>query len=85
MGVRVGASGTAALYAEALRRPAYGEHTEEPEVDAQHERSEEETASDRFARRAQWPGLIALAMMEIAWLIGLAYVVHGYVLEPLFG
>ncbi len=85
MGVRVEASSTAAPYAKALRQPAYGEYAEQPEVEAEDERPEEETASDRFARRAHWPGLFVLALMEIAWLVGLAYVVHGYVLKPVFG
>ena len=85
MGVGVEASSTAAPYAKALRQPAYGEYAEQPEVEAEDERPEEETASDRFARRAHWPGLFALALMEIAWLIAVAYVVHGYVLRPLFG
>ena len=85
MGVGGEASSTAAPSTKALRQPAYGEYAEEPEVDAEHERSEEETASDRFARRAHWPVLFVLALMEIAWLIALGYVVHGYVLRPLFG
>ncbi len=85
MGVGIEASRTAAPYAKALGQPAYGEYAEQPEVETQHERPEEETASDRFARRAHWPGLFALALMEIAWLIAVAYVVHGYVLRPLFG
>ena len=85
MGVEVEASSTAAPYAKALRQPAYDEYAEQPEVEAEDERSEEETASDRFARRAHWPGLFALALMEIAWLIALGYLVHGYVLRPLSG
>jgi hypothetical protein len=85
MGVGAQAGGAAAPHARRLRQPAYGEYAEQPEVEAQHERSEEESASDRFARRAQWPGLFVLALMEIAWLIALAYVIHGYVLRPLFG
>ena len=75
----VEASEASASHGKALRQPAYGEYDEQPEVEAQHERTEEETASDRFARRAQWPCLAMLALMETAWLIGLAYVVHGYV------
>jgi hypothetical protein len=85
MGVGVEASSAAPPYTKALRQPAYGEYTEQPEVEAQHQRSEEETASDRLARRAQWPAFFVLALMEIAWLIGLAYAVHMYVLTPLLG
>lgn len=84
MGVGVEAQ-VAAPHAKALRQPAYGEYHEQPEVDAQHERSEEESAGDRFARRAQWPVLSVLALVEIAWLIALAYLIHGYVYTPLFG
>ena len=85
MGVGVEVSGASPPYAKALRQPAYGEHTDQPQVEAQDERSEQETAGDRFARRAQWPVLFVLAGAEIAWLIGLVYVIHGFVLSPLFG
>jgi len=84
MGVGIERS-AAAPHAKALRQPAYGEYAEQPEVEAQHECPEEEAASERFARRAKWPGLFVLAMMEIAWLFAVAYLVHGYVLRPLFG
>jgi hypothetical protein len=81
MGVGVEASSAAAPYAKALRQPAYGEYAEQPEVEAQHERSEEESPSDRFARRARWPVLFLLALIEVAWLVALVYVIHGLFLS----
>jgi hypothetical protein len=63
------------------RQPAYGEYTEQPEVEAQHERSEEESPSDRFARRARWPVLFLLALIEVAWLVALVYLIHGLFLS----
>ena len=85
MGVGVEASGASPPYATELRQPAYGEHSDEPQVQAQDKGCEQETAGDRFARRAQWPVLVVLAATEIAWLIGLVYVIHRFVLSPLFG
>jgi hypothetical protein len=85
MGVGVEAGAASPSYAKALRQPAYGEYAEQPEVDAQDERPEQEHASDRFARRAKWPVLVALAGAEMAWLVALAYVIHRYVLSPVLG
>ena len=85
MGVGAQASGAMAPHATRLRQPAYGEYAEEPEVEAQHERRDEEGPADRFARRAQWPALFVLALLEVAWLGSLAYVIHRFVLGPIFG
>jgi hypothetical protein len=85
MGVGAQAHGVAAPHARRLRQPAYGEHVEQPEVEAQDERRDEERPADRFARRAQWPALFVLALLEVAWLGSLAYVLHRFVLDPLLG
>ena len=85
MGVGAQASGGVAPHAARLRQPAYGEYAEEPQVEAQHERPDQESAADRFARRAQWPALFVLGLLEIAWLGSLAYVIHRIVLGPVFG
>ena len=42
-------------------------------------------APHRFARRAQWPALFVLSLLEVAWLGSLAYVIHRFVLGPIFG
>jgi hypothetical protein len=78
-------TGAAGSSATALRQPAYGEYQDQPGVEAQHEGADQEASGDRFARWAQWPVLVALAVVEVAWLAGLAYVVHRLVLDPLFG
>ena len=69
----------------ALRQPAYGEYTEQPEVEAQDGRADQETARDELGRWAQWPVLLVLALLEIAWLVALVYVVHRFVLGPVYG
>lgn len=68
----------------ALRQPAYGEHTEQPEVEAEDERADQETARDELGWWAQWPFLGALALVEITWLVAIAYVIHRFVLTPAF-
>ena len=83
MGVGVEASVAPRPYAKTLREPAYGEYTEQPEAEAQHERRDEEGPADRFARRAQWPALFVLALLEVAWLGSLAYVIHRFALSPI--
>ncbi len=85
MGVGVEASVAPPPYAKTLRQPAYGEYTEQPEVEAQHECPDQESPADRFARRAQWPALFVLALLEVAWLGSLAYVIHRLVLSALTG
>jgi len=85
MGTGVEAGGIVSPYARRLRQPAYGEYTEQPEVEAQYERAEQEPATDRFVRRAQWPILCALAGVEIAWLLALMYVIHRFLLSPILG
>ena len=85
MGVGAQASGAVPPYARRLRQPAYGECPEEPQVEAQQERPDQESPADRFARRAQWPALFLLALLEVAWLGSLAHVIHRFVLGPLFG
>ena len=68
-----------------LRQPAYGEHTKHPEVEAQYESADQETAADELGRWAQWPFLGELALLEIGWLVALAYTCHRFVLSPVFG
>ena len=85
MGTGVEAGGIASPYARRLRQPAYGEYTEQPEVEAQYERTEQAPATDGFVRRAQWPVLCALAGVEIAWLLALMYVIHRFLLSPILG
>ena len=85
MGVGLEASGAVPQHARRLRQPAYGEYAEEPEVEAQQERPDQECPADRFARRAQWPALFVLSLLEVAWLGSLAYVIHRFVLGPIFG
>jgi hypothetical protein len=85
MGVGAEASVASRPYAKTLREPAYGEYAEEPEVEAQNEPLDQESPADRFARRAQWPALFALALLEGAWLGSLAYVIHRFVLSPITG
>jgi len=85
MGVGLEASGAIPQHARPLRQPAYGEYAHEPEVEAQHERADQEGPADRFARRAQWPALFVLSLLEVAWLGSLAYVIHRFVLGPIFG
>jgi len=85
MGVGVQASSGSPPRAPRLRQPAYGEYAEQPEIEAQYERTKQEHAGDRFTRRAQWPVLFALALAEMSWLIALAYVFHRFVLSPVFG
>jgi hypothetical protein len=85
MGVGAQASDAVTPQASRLRQPAYGEYADEPQVEAQHERRDQESPADRFARRAQWPALFVLVLLEVAWLGSLAYVIHRFVLGPLFG
>ena len=85
MGTGVEAGGIVSPYARRLRQPAYGEYAEKPEVEAQHERRDQESPADRFVRRAQWPILCALAGVEIAWLLALMYVIHRFLLSPILG
>ena len=78
MGTGVEAS-TALPSSEHARQPAFGARVAYPEL----ERDESETedcAADRFGRRIQWPGLVFLAALETAWLLGL-----GYLLNRLLG
>ena len=67
MGVGAQASGAVTPHASRLHQPAYGEYAEEPKVEAQHERRDQESPADRFARRAQWPALFVLSLLEVAW------------------
>ena len=85
MGAGVQAGGSVPPRAGALRQPAYGEYAEQPEVDAEHEGTQQVRADARWVRLAQWPVLLSLAALEIAWLILLAYAIHGFVLNPIFG
>ena len=68
-----------------LRQPAYGEYTEQPEVEAQYEGADQESARDELGRWAQWPVLLVLALLEVAWLVALGYVIHRFVLSPVYG
>lgn len=68
----------------ALRQPAYGEYTEYPEIEAQDDRPHQETARDELGRWAQWPSLLTLVLLEVAWLAALGYVFHR-LLSPYFG
>ena len=77
--VGVEASGSARASAMTLRQPAYGEYSEQPEVETQYERSDQEPARQEFGRWAQWPVLSVLALVETTWLIALAYVIHRFV------
>ncbi len=63
------------------RQPAYGEQTEQPEIEAQNERADEERARDDFARWTDWPVLVLLALVEVAWLVALVYLIHRFVLS----
>ena len=82
MGIGVKPWSITSPYASRLGQPAYGEHTEQPEVEAQHERPEQVQARGGFARRADWA---VLAVIEVAWLFALLYVIHRYLLSPILG
>lgn len=74
MGTGVEAS-TALPSSEHARQAAFGARVDYPQL----ERDESETeacAADRFARRIQWPGLVFLAALEAAWLLGLGYLLN---------
>lgn len=84
MGVGDQASGSVPPSAVALAQPAYGEHTEQPEVEAQHEDSEQQSSGHHwFVRVMQWPFLLTIALTEIAWLLLIAWAAHRYVLGPI--
>jgi hypothetical protein len=68
-----------------LRQPAYGEYTEHPEVEAQPAGADQEAARDDLGRWARWPFLLVLALLEIAWLVALAYVAHRFVVSAILG
>jgi hypothetical protein len=78
------ASSTVSRGAEPRRQPAYGAYIEHPEVDAQHERAEG-ISSDELGRAFQLPFLIGLALLQVVWLVALAYVVYRFALNPLLG
>jgi hypothetical protein len=85
MGVGVQTGGSAPPRAGALRQPAYGEYSEQPDIEAQDEGTEQVWADSRLVRLAQWPVLASLAVLEIAWLIVLAYAIHRFFLSPILG
>lgn len=85
MGEGVVGTGGALPRTKRSRQPAYGEYAQQPEVDAPNEGREQERAGNRFGGKAHLPVLFLLALMEIAWLIGLAHVVYRFVLSPVFG
>ena len=86
MGVGVQASGSVLPSAVALGQPAYGEQTEQPEVEAQHDGAEQQSSGHRWLVRVlQWPVLLTIALIEMAWLLVLAYAAHKFVLGPILG
>ena len=90
MGVGVEASSAAEPYARALRHPAQEEYAEQPNVEAQHEDTEKQAARNPWwLRLVTWPVVAAVVLVEIAFLIGVVYVVHylvdTFVFGPLFG
>lgn len=60
-------------------QPAFGEYVEYPEAEP-HEEGTPEREADRFSRRIKWPTLIALAVLEAAWLVTLSYGLFRFVL-----
>jgi hypothetical protein len=86
MGVEVQASGGAPQGGAALAQPAYGEYTEQPDVEAQHENAEQKSSRHHWVvRLVQWPTLLAILLIEIAWLLLLGYGAHRFVLQPILG
>jgi len=80
MGVGVEASSTTAppqpgLLYEPVDRGA----KEQPESDAQNEDRGKEPASDRWFSLAKWPVVFVVALVEIAWLVAAAYLVHDLI------
>ena len=69
-----------------LAQPAHGEYTEQPDVEAQHEDSEQQSSGHHsLVRVVQWPLHLTIALIEIAWLLSFAYAAHRFVLEPILG
>ena len=81
MGEAIGSAGTQGA---PVRQPADGEHTAQRKGEA-HERPDQETAGDPFGRWAERLLLLAVGLLEVAWLIALAYVIQRFVLTPLVG
>ena len=74
-----GAQNYGAAASGVLDQPAHGEYYKHPEPDAQHEDTKEEAASGEWLRVAKWTIVSAVVLVEIAWLIAGAYLLHGLV------
>ena len=72
-----------------LRQPAYGQHSYEPEVEREKERGREEAAGDEGldgdVGLVHLPILLAVALLQVGWLVALGYAANSLLLEPIFG
>ena len=68
-----------------LRQPAYGQHSYEPEVEGQKQGGREEAAGDERLGRVvgvvHLPILLAVALLQVGWLIALGYAAIGIALH----
>jgi len=76
MGIRVEAHSAAPPRAGLLYQPVDRGANEQPESDAQHEDTGKEPARRRWFSLAKWPVVFAVGLVEIAWLVAAAYLVH---------
>jgi hypothetical protein len=87
MGVGVEARNATASRATGRSQPEFGAYVEAVEIgppgDDRHPESEHST--DRFARRAHWPVLLAVTLLQIAWLGILVHAVYRFVVMPIVG
>ena len=70
---------TSTAAGSSARQPAFGEYVDYPELERDEQAELEECAADRSARRMRVPGLFVLAVLETAWLVGLAYLLYRLV------
>jgi hypothetical protein len=89
MGVGVEARSQGPPRARFSDQPAHAEYNEQPERDAQHEGTREEAPSGHWVRVAKWPLISAFAVVQVAWVVTLVYLIHylvaTFILGPLFG
>jgi len=73
--------------APVLTKPAYGQQTDqEPECDTKEERSDQEAGRVHWASRVfDLMIFLALAVVNIGWLILLVYAFNRFALDPIYG
>ena len=60
------------------RQPAYSQHpSEQPDMEAQNEHEEPAERDPRGS--VMWPFLFAVALLEVAWLVAVAYAIREFV------